>query len=122
MQNIFLHHANFFQIFFSEPPFKIWIAAPGAASAAWSIDNHAVCRIFVTLDERIQAAQEIVETYLPPRGSGREPIPHLFVRDILGANTWPMPVGAIALTRMLKRPHSTAALRVRPRIAPLFIL
>lgn len=42
----------------------------------------------LTLDERIQAAQEIVDTYLPPRGSGREQIPHLFVRDILGANTW----------------------------------
>lgn len=42
----------------------------------------------LTLEDRIQAAQEIVDTYLPSPGSGREPIPHLFVRDILGANTW----------------------------------
>jgi phage terminase large subunit len=44
----------------------------------------------LTLEERIQAAEYIVDTYLPKPSSGREPIPHLFVRDILGANTWYM--------------------------------
>src|SRR5437588_9477106 len=44
----------------------------------------------LTLEEKIQAAEYIVDTYLPKPGSGREPIPHLFVRDILGANTWHM--------------------------------
>jgi phage terminase large subunit len=44
----------------------------------------------LTLEQKIQAAEYIVDTYMPASGSGREPIPHLFVRDILGANTWYM--------------------------------
>lgn len=42
----------------------------------------------LNLEEKIAAAEYIRETYLPSPGSGREPIPHLFVREILGANTW----------------------------------
>src|SRR5260370_24137119 len=44
----------------------------------------------LTLEERIAAAEYIRETYLPSPGSSYEPIPHLFFRDILGANTWSM--------------------------------
>jgi phage terminase large subunit len=44
----------------------------------------------LTLEERIKAAEFIRETYLPGPGIGSEPIPHLFVQDILGANTWYM--------------------------------
>lgn len=44
----------------------------------------------LTLEQRIEAAEYIRETYLPSPGSGREPIPHMFIRDILGANTWSM--------------------------------
>lgn len=40
----------------------------------------------ITLEE----ALEIQDTYLPPPESGREPIPHLFIRDVLGCKTWHM--------------------------------
>jgi phage terminase large subunit len=35
-------------------------------------------------------AEYIIDTYLPPEGSGRKPIPHLFVQDVLGCKTWHM--------------------------------
>lgn len=40
----------------------------------------------LTLDQ----AEEIINTYMPPKESGLKPIPHLFIKDILGCNTWHM--------------------------------
>lgn len=44
----------------------------------------------ITDEERISLIEELIDTYMPQPNSGREPIPHLFVKDILGCNTWHM--------------------------------
>lgn len=38
----------------------------------------------------LEEAEFIRDTYMPPKDSGRKPIPHLFVKDVLGSKTWHM--------------------------------